>query len=321
MENDTHTRIGIRPMTFAEKESICEFHFRNEGPFWHISTPGMFQEILFITDDDYRFGMSSAAICAAETGVEVYAQTLMGNHIHDIVSCTRQRCLDYLTHRRERLRRYLKKKGRDVDLSSFKCDPIPITSVRMLRNEIVYVHRNGYVAHPEHTPYSYPWGTGAYYFNPLARADSGVPFASLTYKMRREVFQGRIADLPSSFRYKHGIIYPPSFCSIDKGEMMFRDANQYFVLLSRNYEAYSEEARRLGDNLILPDEEMYPAAQMESNKRFGTSKLAGLGLKEKVEMARVMHEDYAATNSQIQRILNLDLTAVNSLYPMSAPRK
>ncbi|MBO4917740.1 MAG: hypothetical protein J5374_07650 [Bacteroidales bacterium] len=320
MEKREMMSVGTRPMTFAEKESICEFRFKQEGPFWHLTTPGMFQEILFISDDDFHFGMSSTAICAAETGIVIYAHTLMGNHVHDIVSCTRDRCLQYMSRRRERLKRYLKSLGREVDLGAFECEPIPITSLKMLRNEIVYVHRNGYVVHPEHTPFSYPWGTGAYYFNPLSRSDTGVLYSSLTYKAKREIFHGRIIELPVTYRFKNGFFFPPSYCKVTEGEGMFRDAHQYFSLLSKNVEAYSEEARRLGDTVVLTDEEMYPAMQMECRKRFGARRPAEISMKEKVELARVMHEDYAASNSQIQRILNLDLQTVSSLYPLKARR-
>ena len=83
MEDRYPTQIGKRPMSFSEKESLCEYRFRNSGPFWHLTTPGQLQEDLFITEDDYRFGMSSAAICSAETGVVIYSHTLMGNHIHE----------------------------------------------------------------------------------------------------------------------------------------------------------------------------------------------------------------------------------------------
>ena len=44
-------------------------------------------------------------------------------------------------------------------------------------------------------------------------------------------------------------------------------------------------------------------------------------MKSKVEIARTMHEDYFASNSQIQRILNLDINGVNSLYPLKTVRK
>ena len=320
MKNIDPLHAGSRPATFFEKESLCDYHFRGGGPYWHLATPGMSQEVLFISEDDFRFGMSSAAICAAETGIVILAHTLMGNHIHDIVQGSNERCMTYITRRRDRLRRYLRQQGRDVDMKAFTCDPIPITNLEMLRNEIVYVHRNGYVVNPCHTPFSYPWGTGPYYFNPLAREDEGVAFSSLKYKIKREeVFHGRDARLPEGYRFRNGFIYPPSYCRIDEGEKIFRDAHQYFTLLSKNVEAYSEEAKRLGDTIVLTDEEMFPTMQIECRKRFGKIKRpAELSRSEKVELARVMHEDYAASNSQIQRILSLDIQTVNSLYPLKA---
>ena len=70
--------------------------------------------------------------------------------------------------------------------------------------------------------------------------------------------------------------------------------------------------------MILTDEEMFSAMQLECKKRFAVRKLSEVDRKGKVELAKVMHNDYAASNSQIQRILNLDLQTVNSLYPLKA---
>ena len=320
MENNLNGS-GHRPESFYEKENRCDFLFKSGGPYWHLTTPGMFQEVLFISRDDYRFGMSSTAICIAECDIVVYAHTLMGNHVHDIVEGTRKECLHYMARRKERLYRYLVSQGRKTDLSAFECEPIPITDVRMLRNEIIYVHRNGYVVNPSHTPFSYPWGTGCYYFNPLANNDRGIPFSSLTYRQRRQVFHSRVFDLPDKYRFKDGMILPPSYCRVDKGEEFFRDAHQYFSLLSKNSEAYSEQARRIGDTVVLTDEEMYPAIQALSRRKYNVRRPSELDMKSKVEIARTMHEDYFASNSQIQRILNLDINAVNSLYPLKTVRK
>lgn len=50
-------------------------------------------------------------------------------------------------------------------MKSFRMSLKSVCDLRTLRNTIVYVNRNGYVVNPAYTPFSYPWGTGRYYFN------------------------------------------------------------------------------------------------------------------------------------------------------------
>ena len=54
-------------------ESNCRFLFDQNGPFWHIATPGNLTEILFAKPEEYCFGVSLAALCALESGIKVYA--------------------------------------------------------------------------------------------------------------------------------------------------------------------------------------------------------------------------------------------------------
>lgn len=90
--------------------------------------------------------------------------------------------------------------------------------------------------------------------------------------------------MPETYMVRDGMILPSGYVHYNLGEAMFRDAHHYFNMLSRNYEAYSEEAKRLGE----------------------------------IEVARIMHTEYHATNAQIQRILNLAKQYVDQLFPLGS---
>lgn len=311
-------KMAGKTQSLAEREKLCEYRFRQGGPFWHLATPGNLQEILFTDDEDYRFGMNLMAESAFVADVKMLAFALMSNHIHCIVECEADRIDVFMDHFRKRLHRYLVSKGRTVNLDKFDCDPIAITSLQMLRKEIVYVHRNGYVVNPSFTPFSYLWGTGYYYFADRRECQYAQAFNSLSHNIKRDILHSRIIDLPDRFLCLDGIILPSSFCDMTLGESMFRDAHQYFMMLSKNFEAYSEESARLGDKVVLTDDEMYPAVIALCRKKFYAKFPSDLPERDKVEVARVMRNDYHASNGQIQRMLNLGIELVNSLFPLSA---
>ena len=297
---------------FAQKEDYCEYLFNTRGPFWHICTPGNLQECIFINDMEYRIGVNSAALTKGP--VVLFSSTVMSNHLHDIAAGQHDEVMGFFDRRKRMLQRFVKETGRTVDLSRFSCKIIPIDSLKALRNEIVYVHRNGYLAHPSFTPFSYPWSSGRHYFNPGLDAD-GLRYASLSYKEKRSLCRGRILPLPDDWIVKDGMISIKSFVDIVGGEQFFRDPHQYFSLLSKSYEAYSETAKRLGDQIFLSDEEIFSAVCTLCRKNFNQSHPAALAPAEKVNVAIEMKKRYNASNGQIRRILHLDTKIVKELFP------
>lgn len=304
---------GRKPISFSRREDHLEYLFHAKGPFWHLCTPGTNQEILFSQEEDYRFGISSCAL-SLEEGVRILALAVMSNHLHDILAGTEEACLRYFERRRKLLRAYLFACGRQPDMSGFTCKLLPIGDLRALRAEIVYVNRNGYVACPEHTPFSYPWSSGMYYFNPAAW-EGGVSYADLPYRTKRLITHSRISELPNSYQVKNGALHIPSFASIKEGEAFFQDAHQYFNLLSRGREAYSEVAKRLGDEVFLTDNELFDAVCALCRTRFDIAKPPQLGANDKIQVALQMKQSWHASNGQIRRILKLDDRVIKELFP------
>ena len=300
-------------MTFFRREDQLEYLFHSTGPFWHLCTPGTNQEILFRQEADYRFGVSSCAL-SLDDDVRVLALAVMSNHIHDILAGSEEACLRYFERRQKVLKTYLGSDDRHVDLSGFTCKLLPIENLKALRTEIVYVNRNGYVACPEHTPYSYPWSSGMYYFNPAALVEN-QRYADLPYRAKRHVTHSRICELPVRYQVKDGGLYIPSFVCIKEGESFYQDAHQYFNLLSRGREAYGEVAKRLGDEVFLTDSELFDAVCSLCRTRFGIAKPSRLAGNDKVRVAVEMKQAWHASNGQIRRILKLDDKVVQELFP------
>ena len=60
------------------------------------------------------------------------------------------------------------------------------------------------------------------------------------------MFRGRDPNLPRQWEIIDGHICPLSFCSIQSGMDMFRDAHHYFYLISKNIEANAELSVEIG---------------------------------------------------------------------------
>ena len=162
MEKDNGGKI------FYQQESVCEENFRKNLHYWHLCTPGAAVPIIFECKEVLEYGKNLMAWCANKfPDVKIFTYTIMNNHLHIIMAGIAERCLELFDVYKAKLNRYLTTKERFVNLSRFEAQLIPITDLKMLRTEILYTNRNGYVAHPEYNPYSYPWGAGRYFFNSM----------------------------------------------------------------------------------------------------------------------------------------------------------
>lgn len=300
-------------INFFNKEQDCESAFINSAPYWHITTPGTSSEIIFTCEDEFVFAINSLALIAFTIKCRIVAYAIMSNHIHIILSCSKEECLQIFIMFRSRLKGYMSRCGRTIDWKSFTCnDPIPIVDLEMLRNEIVYVNRNGYVALNNETPYSYKWGSGLFYFGGYNHDYSKT--RRLTAREKRRIFHSAAVPIPENILFMGEMVDPSTFCDFEIGKSMFRDAHQYFNKLSKSYEAYSEIAKRLGDQVFLSDEEIYPATAEICRKHFNTNTPKLLGGKEKIELAIMMRKNLSATPSQIRRVLKLEQSIVAELF-------
>ena len=194
-------------------------------------------------------------------------------------------------------------------------DILPIDNLQALRNEIIYVNRNAFVANPAYTPDSYPWGGGCAYFNQWLKHIKTIFLKELPILTQRELLHTRDISPFADIREIDLIPFIPSFCDIKLGESMFRDARSYFNSLTRNAEAFSQIASRLKDSIFLTDEELYSALCSYISKEYSIKTPLELSAQQKIDTARHMHFNYNATNQQLRRILRMDIAVLEELFP------
>lgn len=304
-----------RSLSFGEQERACEDLFLSRGPFYHLCTPGESTLVLFETESDYRFAMNLIASSNyQDPDVNIITFEVMRTHLHIIGEGMPAAALEWFSRMRKRLYRFYQSTGRIRDLSPFQADVFPINDLSFLRNSIAYVNRNGYLVHPEHTPFSYPWGANRFYFNPDAKLRHDRIYGDLFVREKRQLFGSHSVDYPGGAPIVDGYISPAFFCDLALGEGIFRDARHYFNLIARSVESYKDIAKLLGDTVLYTDDELYLIVRQLCRDNYGNARPEILPMEAKQALARTLHYDYKATDKQIQRMLRLDARILSSFF-------
>ncbi len=304
-------------LNYVKRENSCQCYFLNEGLFWHLCTPGDVQEIIFRNEDDFKYGMTASALSlndVNESGarIRLYAFALMSNHVHNLLCGSREACIEYFRLWKIRLQKYFMY---SVDLNSFNCKLVPIENLKSFRYEVAYINRNGFVHNLREIPFSYEWSSGRYYFNPVTKEIPLKRIGEISCREKKALLKCRVTDAYDSLMISKGYVSPWSFCEIEKGEELFNTPHQYFKLLYKSVEEYAEIAGLIGESIYLNDDEMYAVVCKKTAEMFRADSPKLLSANDKIELAKVLHKDYNASNGQIQRMLKLEKTVVESLFP------
>lgn len=268
--------------------------------------------VLFKTDLDYKSVMSILAVCARyHPDIIIYAFQIMSNHIHLVIGGDADDVMRFFRFFTARLNRHF---HGEVDLSGFTLKLFPIEDLAYLRNAIAYVNRNGFVVNNDVTPFSYPWGSSRYFFQPVAASYDALAGKAIGLEALRVLMHSRKCDELKGLRIVDGYISPLEFCDVKTAEMVYRDAKQYFYAVSRNVETYSEIARSLGESIFYNDNDLYAAAVKLSKDHYDSFDLKTLPADAKIEIAKRLHYDYNAGDKQLHRLLNMDILLLKALF-------
>ena len=280
------------------------------GTVFNANTPEN-HPVVFSTDEQFKAGMTILAVCARMfPDIRFYAFQLMNNHIHLLVGGDEQRIQDFFAYYVGRLDKYFE--GR-LDFSEFHLKLFPVSDLSYLRNAVVYVNRNGFVVNNDVTPFSYPWGSSPYFFQPMAARYFALAGKAIGNTLLRAVMHTKSSDKFNCLKMADGYISPLEFLDIEASESVFRDAKQYFYLISRKVEAYSDVARSIGEAIFYNDNDLYTAAVKLSMEHYGCRDPRILPASENIELAKRLHFDYNAGEKQLQRLVSIDASLLKSL--------
>lgn len=290
---------------FYDLEMVCENRFASAPGWWHLWTPESY-EILFTNDDDYKAGMFVIGfVMVTNPSVSLVTFQIMSNHLHLTMTGLEHQISESFNLIRFYLSKYFGKTGRKGILDKLNCNYRSIQSLPEARNVVVYNNRNGYVVHPEYSPFTFPWGANSFYFSPLAWKYYNECKRPITVRERRSIIHSHDADTVDSIMELDGCAAAPSFCDIRLGESLFRDASHYFNHISKNIESQKDIAKAIGESVFYTDDELYRMVSVTCKDKYGQLSPTLIPGEAKIEMAKLMRFDYNASEKQICRMLKL----------------
>ena len=299
-------------MSYWEKENECERRFLNGGPFFIVSTENL-SWLLFTCDRDFMDGTNMVAVDLAGLGIRILCEVEMNNHLHFVIEGPAEIIAIFIERLRKAMSRYQLAKG-NPSLAKWVIQVKPILDLRSLRNAILYVSRNPYVARRNCMPTGYKWSSTQLMFNDnLAYYNTGVPFSQLTFREKRLITRQRDIVLPQEYRVLHGTILRSCFVDYKRAESFFESAHQYFHQLSRKVEADAETARWIGETILLPNEDVFRI--VADWYKVQTVKL--LTPDQRLAAARRMKAELMSNNKQIAQVLSLPLNQIDLLFPVA----
>ena len=292
--------------------------FVSSGPFIHLNTSKLENDLLVENDEDRTVVLNMIALTVRKTGMEVLAFAIMSNHLHVLLRGDEMKGRQFFEILLKRLARYLASKGKAGILRNTTCEITPINSLKQFRDEVAYVIRNPFVVREDVYLFSYRWCSGYLYFNNFLSKTGGKPVSQVSYRERRLITRSSAEDIPADFRVEGTLILPESFVNYKLVEDLFESARQFLYWTLKNVEAQVEVSRSHGEHPHLSDDEIFLLSRDMCESLFGTRQPKELSLPKKKELAVQLRNQYHASNGQLARLTSLSQQEVNELYPLTA---
>lgn len=302
----------------------CEWRFLEGGPFIHYYTLPIHDDLLFRNEEELDIAMNFIAVATLWTGVSLLAFAIMNNHLHFVLEASLERCHAFYATFQKRLKAYYIRHGRKTSLvTKAQSGWTIINNLSHLRNELAYVIRNPFVDRTSVNLFAYKWCSGYLYFNDLLPLiDSlGKPAAEMSARECRHFNRSRSQDVDSRIRVLDEAALPSSFVDYQRAMSFFESARQFVLWTLRNVEPQIAIARRMGDNVVLDDTELWSIVRKVCKDKFDVTGPKQLPNDDRIRLAQTLKYDYGASNAQIARTTGILRQSVDELFPMSASKK
>ena len=297
-----------------------EQEFRRLGPFTHLYSSPVENDLLVENDEDRKVLMNMMALVSRELNLDVMAYAIMSNHLHLMINGDSVQARLFFDSLMKRLARYMASKGKAQMLSRITCGTTPINSLNQFRTEVAYIIRNPFVVRDDINLFSYKWCSGYLYFNNFLDLIIGKQSCMLTYRERRQITRTSNDAVPDGLLVSDGMVLPHSFVNYKVVEYLFGSARQYLHWVLKNVEAQVETSLKYGESPSLSDDELFQLTCSMCKLRYGVQSVKELSDNQKKEMAITLRNQYHASNGQMARLTGLPLQVINQMYPLSAKR-
>lgn len=300
---------------FAGLESSCQFRFLKVGFIYHVFSREN-HPIIFHNEEEFKAAMNIVAFVAIMfPGIIIYTFEIMDNHFHFAIAGKKEDIEAFIKMLIEKLASHPSLAESRNEIKGLSFTMKSIDNLDTLRNVIAYNNRNGAVVCPDENVFTYRWGANRYFFNREARLRYDESGRKATCREKRKIFCSAQLDSADNVIMLDGYVSPLCYCHIHEAEMFFRNSRHYFHSVSRNVEAAKDIAKSIGESIFYTDEDLFSHVRMLCSKRYGCNSVSSLNSAAKTEIAKELHFDFNATNKQICRLLKVEQSIVNALFP------
>lgn len=301
-----------------QAEWECNGIFRTHAPYYQVNTSHTTTELLAADEEEYRTLISLFGYQAILQGICVLAFEEMSTHIHGLYAATEKKALAHMDSVLEQYGRYLRRKGRSLDVKALDPRAFPVPSLQHLRNEIAYVIRNSFVARPDVHVFADPHGSGYLYYNPMIDLFPSRPFKELSLKEKRALLHTReVEDLPG-LRVFDGRVDPACFVDYRLVESLFPNARKFVMWTMKNVEAQASIAQSRGEQPMLTDDDILSVIFKRCRKVYNQSGPSKLTLEQKKELAFALKQELHVPNDQLARTVSLSPDILREMFPLGA---
>lgn len=324
-KNYTNLNVACEAFLYIWQKSLMynetpqERLFLNAKPLAHYCSYPLENALLYEEDNQLGIILNFIAIALMfAPNCRLLAFAIMSNHLHFILEGEPEWCEIFIGKLTELLDNYFRYNGKSKLCGKVRFTPTVISSLKQLKDEIVYVIRNPFVVRTDVNVFACPSTSGYLYFNPMLRKE-GIYASNLKGRALREFLHTRkeIA-LTDRFRVLNGVAQPWSFVDYERAMSFFSNAREFVTWTLKNVEGQIEIALKLGETPSLSDQELLSVAFKLCKQRFSNTPPSKLGEKDKMRLALALKNEYYASNGQISRTLGLPTSIVTSMFPLAA---
>ena len=278
--------------------------------YWLVTTEHLKEGLWFRDDEDFKVGMNYVALLCFMLGVTILSFSLMSNHVHFILYCTRGEARLFIDTFKKYCARFLSKKyGIKEVLRRNKVDIRRISpDDESFELACAYVEMNPVAANICLHPSAYPWGTGRSFFQ--VTRPKAVEIGTLSVNEARRLLHSKQV-LPSDWLVgEDGYILPESYVPVELVESIFRTPKRMNYFLQNSSKAKRRQEFQGNDLPSFRDQVLYAALPDLCRSLFGKSNASELNEDERQELVRQFRRRFSADIHQIVRVTSFSMKDV-----------
>ena len=286
---------------------------RREGfGFYHVCTNGTVLPWMFRCENDFICGINRIGVCKVISGVEVWAYTLMDNHVHFLLYGTLEMCKLFINRFKLLTGMWISHRHKHAKYIKYlPVSIIPLKSEEDLLETIAYIDRNAMLGGFPELPFNYSWASTMLLFRGLNNRSedsmmSGHRVKDFSPNQLRAILKTRVA-LPGDWIIDpKGMLDPACFVEWEKVEKLYKSPARYLYYLIKKLEGKINHALSESTKSFIPDKDLRAITMDISKDMFNHEDIRTLDVRSRLAIARILKRDYASNSKQIARMLYLE---------------